>query len=313
MFRDVGGEMSFNRLLSITTFLLLSQFAVCALALTSLPQDQDFTAKVVDLTLSEISEKGPSREAASFVSRSMDLLWPRRSELLKATSPHFGSPDPSKATSAMEILYRLRSYRPMASLGFDEGAWERENSDFFSEVDALVYRELPRLLASREDSLLRNLALYLGSFTPSDATKRALLELAKNPEVGEQALICLTWHKDKRDMDDLMPFMLHGGREVASLPYHFRNSYGQAAMPYLLSALAEASSPFVRLQSARELVLMGERAGVRYLYEAVLHRDELPNGRAQAEEIRVFAWGYMGFPKQSTTMDDLVTFLRGKL
>ncbi len=309
MFRDAGGEMSFNRLLPIIILLL----SVCALALTSLPQDQDFTVKVVDLTLSEISEKGPSREAASFVSRSMDLFWPRRRELLKATSPHLGSPDPSKVTSAMEILYRLRSYRPMTSLGFDEGAWERENSDFFSKVDALVYRELPRLLASREDGLLRNLALYLGSSTPSDAAKRALLELAKKPEVDEQALICLTWHKDKRDMDDLIPFMLHGGREAASLPYHFRDSYGPAAIPYLLQALAEASSPFVRLQSARELVLMGERAGVRYLYEAVLHRDELPNGSAQAEEIREFAWGYMGFPKESTTMDDLVRFLKGRL
>jgi len=313
MLRDVGGEMSFNRLLPITTFLFLSQFAACALALTSPPQDQDFTAKVVDLTLSEISEKGPSRETASFVSRSMDLLWLRRRELLKATSPHLGSPDPSKVTSAMEILYRLRSYRPMISLGFDEAAWERENGDFFSEVDALVYTELRRLLASREDSLLRNLALYFGSATPSDAAKRALLELAKNPEVGEQALICLTWHKDKRDLDDLMPFMLHGGREVASLPYHFRDSYELAAIPYLLRALGEALSPFVRLQAARELVLMGETAGVRYLYEAVLHRDELPNSRAQAEEIREFAWGYMGFPKQSTTMGDLVRFLKGRL
>jgi hypothetical protein len=159
MLRDVVGDMSFNRLLPITTFLLVSQFAACAFALTSLPQDQDFTGKVVDLTLSEISEKGPSREAASFVSRSMDLLWPKRRELLKATSPHLGSPDLSKVTSAMEILYRLRSYRPMTGLGSDVGAWERENSDFFSEVDALVYGELPRLLASREDSLLRNLAL----------------------------------------------------------------------------------------------------------------------------------------------------------
>ena len=70
-----------------------------------LPQDQAFTARVVCLTLSEISEKGPSQETASFVSRSMGLFWPKRRELLKATTPHLSSPDPSKLTSAIEILY----------------------------------------------------------------------------------------------------------------------------------------------------------------------------------------------------------------
>lgn len=57
---------------------------------------------------------------------------------------------------------------------------------------------------------------------------------------------------------------------------------------------------------------MNEKAGVKYLYEAVLHRNELPNGAAQAEEIRQFAWNHMGFPKQPLTMDELEKSLKAR-
>lgn len=301
--------MSINQAYPLIALLLLIQFASCAKASTP-QQNKDFTAKVVELTFSEITEKGPSPETASFVSRSMDLMWPKRRELLKVTVPYISSPDSSKAAAAMEILYRLRSYHRMPGLGFSEEKWQKENSDFFSEVDTVVYQSLDHLLTVRDNILLNNLALYLGSSAPSDTSKKALLELAKNPEVGEQALTCLTWHKDKKDMDDILPFMLEGGREAAGLPYQFRNNYGAAAMPYLLKALAQASSPFVRLQSAEQLVFMNDKAGAKYLYEAVLHRNELQNGAAQAGEIKQFAWAYMGFSKQALTMNELEKFLK---
>jgi len=301
--------MSISRGHQLVVLLLLIQFASCADASTR-QQTKDFTARVVELTVSEITEKGPSPETASFVSRSMDLLWPKRRELLKVTSPYINSLDSSKAAAAMEILYRLRSYHPMAGLGFSEEAWQKENGDFFSEADTLVYQSLDHLLTVRDNVLLRNLAEYLGSSAPSEVSRKALLELAKNPEVREQALICLTWHKDKRDMDDLLPFMLDG---ASSLAYQFRNMYGTAAVPYLLKALTQSSSPFVRLQSAEQLVFMNEKAGSKYLYEAVQHRNELPNGAAQAEEIMQFAVNHFGFQNQGLGMDELERFLKKKL
>ncbi|SRR6266436_687508 len=301
--------MSIKQAYPLIVLLLLIEFASCTDAST-LQQDRDFTTKVVELTVSEITEKGPSSEIASFVTRSMDLLWPKRRELLKVTSPYINSLDSSKAAAAMEILYRLRSYHPMAGLGFSEEAWQKENGDFFSEADTLVYQSLDHLLTVRDNVLLRNLAEYLGSSAPSEVSRKALLELAKNPEVREQALICLTWHKDKRDMDDLLPFMLDG---ASSLAYQFRNMYGTAAVPYLLKALTQSSSPFVRLQSAEQLVFMNEKAGSKYLYEAVQHRNELPNGAAQAEEIMQFAVNHFGFQNQGLGMDELERFLKKKL
>ena len=274
--------------------------------------DLRFTAKVVNLTLSEISETGPSAEIASFISRSMDLFWPKRQELFKATEPYIDPLDTSKTNAALDILYRLRGFHPMGGLGYNEQAWEKEQSGFFSDLDTIVYAKLDRLLLTKDDPLLRNLALYLG-VSPSPASKAALLQLARNSRVAEQALICLGWHKNEIDMDDLLPFMLQGGGEAESLPYVFRHSYGAAAVPYLRKAVAKANSPFTRLQAAFQLVHLSDKTGVEYLLEAVLHRGTLPNGTAQAGEIRQFATDYMGFPKDTANMEDVVKFLESKL
>jgi hypothetical protein len=299
-------------LFSLLLITFLSTNPISPVFRTAQEQEVPFATKIVNLTLSEISATGPRAEIASFISQSMDLFWPKRYELLKSTEPYIDPYDTSKTSAALDILYRLRSFHPMGGLGFNEEAWEKKQSSFFSELDAAVYSKLNRLLAAEDDSLLRNLALFLG-VSRSPASKAALLQLAMNPAVTERALICLGWHKDQKDMDDLLPFMLQGGREAASLPYVFRNSYGPVALPYLLKAVAQANSPFARLEAAFQLIHMNEKAGVKYLFEAVLRREELPNGMTQAGEIRQFATEHMGFPRDSANMEDLLEFLNSKL
>jgi len=77
--------------------------------------------------------------------------------------------------------------------------------------------------------------------------------------------------------------------------------------------VAQASYPFARLQAAFQLIHLNDKTGVQYLFDAVLHRDELANGTAQAGEIRQFATDYMGFPRDSGNMEDLLKFLKSKL
>ena len=89
--------------------------------------------------------------------------------------------------------------------------------------------------------------------------KRELLEIARSPfatSAKEQALICLAWHRDSKDMDTLLPFMLEESPAARSLPYHFRNSYGGAALPYLRKALTEAKSEATRREAEKELRLL---------------------------------------------------------
>jgi hypothetical protein len=40
------------------------------------------------------------------------------------------------------------------------------------------------------------------------------------------------------------------------LPYHFRNSYGDAALPYLRKALKEAKTETTRREAEKELKLL---------------------------------------------------------
>src|SRR5262245_52727501 len=151
-------------------------------------QPPQFADKIANLTLSEISDNGPSAEIASFVSRSMDVFWPRRNELLRATAPFVESEEPGKVAAALDILYRLRSFQPQQGLGYDQKAWEGENRRLFSQIDASVLPRLDHLLSSPDGTLLHTLALYLG-VSRSAASKAALLRLAKKPLVSEQALI----------------------------------------------------------------------------------------------------------------------------
>ena len=274
-------------------------------------QPFQFADKMADMTLSEISKNGPNAETASFVSRSMDVFWPRRNELLRATAPFVESQETATVAAALDILYRLRSFQPMQGLGYDQKKWETDNRALFDQVDASVLPRLDRLLAFRDGTLLRTLALYLG-VSLSPASKAALLQIAKDPSASGQALICLAWHRDPKDLDSLLLFLLEGGSEAASLPYHLRNSYGAAAVPYLLRALVDAHSPLVRLQTAFELVMLNEKAGVRYLYEAVLRRNEISN-KGQAGEIRQFAIDRLGFPKDNPSLSDLEMFLKSKM
>src|SRR5437660_5964097 len=183
---------------------------------------------------------------------------------------------------AVEILYRLRSHQPeMPGFGYSQENREKANAAFFSGIDALVYSHLNRMMQLKDDAALRSLAEYLG-VSNIKGSKLALPDLAQNPAVAEQALICLGWHKDQKDMEDLMAFMLRGDRASWQLPYVFRNSYGAAAVPYLKRALAESPSSQVRLQAAFQLVHLKENDGVKYLYEMIARRNEMPNGAAQA-------------------------------
>src|SRR5215469_5642926 len=118
-------------------------------------QPLQFADKVANLTLSEISKNGPNAETASFVSRSMDVFWPRRNDLLRATAPFVESQEPATVAAALDILYRLRSFQPMQGLGYDQKKWETDNRELFDQVDASVLPRLDRLLAFRDGTLLR--------------------------------------------------------------------------------------------------------------------------------------------------------------
>lgn len=84
----------------------------------------------------------------------------------------------------------------------------------------------PELVRRRSADVLQALAGYLG-LVKTDASRILLWRVVDDGVVREQALICLTWIADKRDLPRLARYR--------GLDYHLRQAYGDAAAPYLNS------------------------------------------------------------------------------
>jgi len=210
--------------------------------------------ELLNVTLIHIKRDGPDSDAAQFISMAHDYAWARREEIATHVSPFLTNQSPDKVAGAIEVLYRLRSYSPLESIG----DFESRYAALFGDLDKLVYPHFEHFRELKNDRVYHALALYLGvSRTPQ--AKHELLEIARSPfaaSAKEQALICLAWHRDPGDMNALLPFMLEDSPTARSLPYHFRNSYGEAALPYLRKAQTEAKSQATQREAEKELKLL---------------------------------------------------------
>jgi hypothetical protein len=219
--------------------------------------DKSLNDKVLDLTLQHIKSSGPDEDAAQLVSMMHDAAWARRDEFVRLVTPFLDDKDPAKVAGAIKVLYRFRHYRPVNYIesGDTEDGFADDNADFFGKLDRSVLAQREHFRRLKDDKVFWNLALYLGVMRGPEA-RRDLLWLARETTAKEQAVICLAWHRDPKDMPDLLPFMLEHSPAATSLPYHFRNSYGKAAIPYLERAVKDATSEFTRRAAEKELKIL---------------------------------------------------------
>jgi hypothetical protein len=225
-----------------------------ATIVSSFSADTSLWDELLNVVVAHIKRDGPDADAAQFISMAHDHAWARRMETVKLVAPFLSDKSPDKVAGAIEVLYRFRGYRPMEYIG----DFASDNAAFFADLDMQVYQHFDRFREFKSDRVYHDLALYLGmSRTPQ--AKRELLEIARSrfpAGAKEQALICLAWHRDPSDMDTLLPFMLEDSPAARSLPYHFRNSYGDPALPYLRKALTEAKTETTRREAEKELKLL---------------------------------------------------------
>lgn len=290
-------------IISTTTMLLVTVAAFAA--------ETPLWDKLIDVAIQHIKTNGPDEEIGQFVSMARHHAWSRRQEFVDLVAPHLKGTDPGKVAGAVDVLHWLRTYHPMNYLG----DFEKENHEFFAEIDRIVYKRLDHLHSLKSDRVYHRLAIYLGS-SPTAESKRHLLKTVKSPiakDAKEQALICLTWHRDPKDMEFLLPFMLENSRASRSLPYHFRNSYGEASVPYLTKALSDAKSPVTRLKAAFELVHLRIPDGFRYLHNVAL-QDPEPEGKRSRhlERIKQFARDYLGLPRVGSSKEDIAAHIEKK-
>ena len=207
-----------------------------------------------------IEQQGPDTDTADFIARAGDAMWRERETLFSLTAKYLDSDKPAQVSGAYEVLYRLRGHRPMNRLG-DKTSFEKEHADYFGRMDRLVLGHVPQAIAMKQDHVFRTLGLYL-SRPQIQGAHAALRQVVAAAPGNAQSAICLTWHQDPADMELLLPIMLGDAPVASELPYHFRNAYGNAALPYLRRAAAQARGRFTREEATKELAEL-ERSPVQ--------------------------------------------------
>ncbi len=290
--------------------------ASCFLPLCCLAQLPSATKslwdELLDVTEKRLKTTGPDYEIAQFISMARESAWARRETFFTLSRGYLDDSDTAKVSAAIEVLYRLRGFHPRQWIGGP--TFEQVHADFFAKLDAVVFGHFSHFKSLHNDDVYKSLSLYLGT-THSAQARRQLREIAETTKNNEQTLICLSWHRDAADMDFLLPYMLADSPASRSLPYHFRNGYGQAASPYLRRALSEAKSQVTRLEAAFELVYLHIPEGFMYLEDVAL-KDPEPQGKSARplERIKQFVADYLasyvGVRKDASLKEDIAAQLR---
>jgi hypothetical protein len=274
---------------------LAALLASCFLPLCCLAQLPSATKslwdELLDVTEKRLKTTGPDYEIAQFISMARESAWARRETFFTLSRSYLDDTNTAKVSAAIEVLYHVRVFHPRGWVGGP--TFEEVRADFFARLDAAVFGHFSHFKSLHNDAVYKSLSLYLGT-THSAEARRQLREIAETTKNNEQTLIGLAWHRDPADMDFLLPYMLADSPASRSLPYHFRNSYRQAASPYLRRALSEAKSQATRLEAAFELVHLRVPEGFMYLEDVAL-KDPEPQGKSARplERIKQFVADYL--------------------
>ena len=143
-----------------------------------------------------------------------------------------------------------------------------------AEAESALIAAAAHVIRTADPQTVINYAAGLGALRDPRAGT-LLWDLAARGVARGQALIAITWRKDKLDLPRLGALLEEPpagdpqSRELSSLPYALRNSYGADALPYLESALKKSSYVWVRTDCARELILAGRPSGLAFVAEAI--------------------------------------------
>ncbi len=173
-----------------------------------------------DLVIQEIprlvEKRGPTDELAYLLSWGRDKFQPQATTLVHSIVKYLDSPTPLLSAGALQALGFIRG-------GYD---WKADPG-MPALMDNEVAARANHFIETRDVTILQPLALYLGIWK-SDTSRNLLWRIVEqDTTVRGQALICLTWIGDPRDLPRL------GSYNTGEIDYHLNRAYGAAAEPYL--------------------------------------------------------------------------------
>ncbi|MCU1232247.1 MAG: hypothetical protein JWP63_214 [Candidatus Solibacter sp.] len=198
----------------------------------------------------ELAARGPSEST-------IDGTLKRHPEMLTLVLPYLKSDDRTLLRGAVIGVSRYVSAHPEDSAAGTALIAAAEHVIHIADSQTVVYY-----------------AASLGSVRDERAGT-LLWDLVRRKIALGQAVIAISWRKDARDLPRLAALMEAESKgdamwgEFSSLPYALRNSYGDAAAPFLESALTKSEYVWVRTNCARELILLGRASGFAFVAQAI--------------------------------------------
>jgi hypothetical protein len=163
-----------------------------------------------------VEKRGPTDELAYLLSWGRDKFQPQVTTLVHSIVKYLDSTAPLLSAGALQALYFIKG-------GYD---W-KANPGMPALMDNEIAAHASRFIETRDVTILQPLALYLGIWK-SDTSRDLLWRIVEQgTTVRGQALICLTWIGDPRDLPRL------GSYNTGEIDYHLNLAYGAAAGPYL--------------------------------------------------------------------------------
>jgi hypothetical protein len=292
---------------------------MAASALELFPQ-----AEVLRAVAATLEEHGPSMQLAGFATMHTGWTAEDESKIVHAAI-HYLQPQsltlpsgkqvppyaPTQTSAAIRLLMYI-FYVP-------NHAWP-SNHELASYADEQVVQAAPNIMANANMNAVQDLAEYLGSMQSSVRAHELLVQITERSDTaGEQARICLTWHPQPSDLQRLAAVLVapgdadRYGTDRTSLPYSMVRAYGEAALPYLEDAVANSPYVWVRVESAKELVLHNRSVGFQFFLEQLV-KDLWPANRAYNPQL--VQWTKETFRTELPADADeqqVVVFLRGKV
>ena len=159
-----------------------------------------------------------------------------------------------------------------------------ENKQPTPAMERALLDAAEHIIRTADEQTISSYAVALGA-VKDDRAGTVLWNLISRRIATEQSLIAITWRKNPADLPRLSA-LLEGpvrgeeaSRYVASLPYAMRNSFGEAALPYLEIALKNSRYEWIRVNCARELMIAGRASGFAFAEQAIKenrpYKDEL--------------------------------------
>lgn len=182
-----------------------------------------------------------------------------------ALAPYLQSNDPVLLRGALRGFQNLIYWSPQTPLPPAER----------TTAESALIAARDRIFAVADPQTQIDYTSLLGGLHDTSAGKLLWDLVSQRRAAREQALIAIMWRKDPADLPRLAAEMEGPGdgdplsHRAASLPYALRNSYGDAAIPYLLRSLAQSPQVFVRTNCARELILVNHPAGFAFVASAI--------------------------------------------